>query len=151
MKNDKTLVFDMDGTIANLYGVKNWLPLLENKNPLPYIVAQPLVNMAELATLLMAFKNQGWIIAVTSWLAKGSTKEYDKAVRIAKKEWLKRYSFPFDEVHFIKYGTTKAKCTRHHGGYQVLIDDNEKVRQGWHLGTTIDATKNIIEELKKFL
>ena len=34
MKNDKTLVFDMDGTIANLYGVKNWLPLLENKNPL---------------------------------------------------------------------------------------------------------------------
>ena len=26
--NDKVLVFDMDGTIANLYGVNNWLESL---------------------------------------------------------------------------------------------------------------------------
>ena len=25
----KILVFDMDGTIANLYGVENWLPMLQ--------------------------------------------------------------------------------------------------------------------------
>ena len=32
------------------------------------------------------------------------------------------------------------------GGYQVLVDDNEQVRNGWHLGSTINANENIIDE-----
>ena len=27
--------FDMDGTIANLYGVENWLPMLRAYDPTP--------------------------------------------------------------------------------------------------------------------
>ena len=88
---------------------------------------------------------------VTTWLSKNSTKDYDTKVRKAKLEWLARYNFPYDEIHLVKYGTTKADCTRKHGGYQVLIDDNEKVRKGWRLGQTIDATKNIVEELRNIL
>jgi hypothetical protein len=59
--------------------------------------------------------------------------------------------FPADEIHIVKYGTTKANCTRHHGGFQILVDDNEKVRKGWTLGDTIDANENILKELKKLL
>ena len=29
----KTLVFDMDGTIADLYGVKGWLKMLRAEDP----------------------------------------------------------------------------------------------------------------------
>ena len=36
---NKTLVFDMDGTIANLYAVENWLEDLRSENPRPYEVA----------------------------------------------------------------------------------------------------------------
>lgn len=147
----KTLVFDMDGTIANLYGVENWLEMLRAEDPTPYIVAQPMYDMDALKVVLEMLKLQGWTIAVTSWLSMGSTKEYDKLVRQAKREWLERYDFPFDEIHLVAYGTTKANCTRKNGGYQILVDDNEKVRNGWNLGGTINANENILEKLVDLL
>jgi hypothetical protein len=51
----------------------------------------------------------------------------------------------------VKYGTTKANCTRKLGGFQILVDDNEKVRKGWTLGATIDANNNILDSLLKIL
>ena len=147
----KVLVFDMDGTIANLYGVENWLVDLRAYNPRPYEVAPPIYDMDLLNLLLDVLKEQGWTIAITSWLSMDSTAEYDKAVRKAKREWLERYNFPFDEIHLVKYGTTKANCTRHLGGYQILVDDNEKVRNGWNLGGTINANENILEKLVDLL
>lgn len=148
---NRTLVFDMDGTIADLYGVDGWLEMLRAENPMPYIMAEPMYNMVELVELLNELKEIGYRIAVTSWLSMNSTKEYDKMVRQAKREWLEKYNFPFDEIHLVAYGTTKANCTRRHGGHQILVDDNAKVRSGWTLGDTIDANENILEELKKLL
>ena len=148
---NKTLVFDMDGTIANLYGVENWLEDLRSYNARPYIVAEPMYDMVELVSILHQLKEIGWTIAITSWLSKESTREYDQMVRQAKRDWLERYQFPFDEIHLVAYGTTKANCTRKNGGYQILVDDNEKVRNGWNLGGTINANENIIEKLLELL
>ena len=78
---NKTLVFDMDGTIANFYGVVGWLDYLKESNPTPYIVAEPLYDMEELRIVLEMLKIFGWRIVVTSWLAKGSSKEFDNEVR----------------------------------------------------------------------
>ena len=144
---NKTLVFDMDGTIANLYGVDGWLEMLRAEDATPYKVAEPMYDMDSLAELLKLLKEIGWTIAVTSWLAMGATKAYDEKVRQAKREWLEKYNFPFDEIHLVKYGTTKANCTRKNGGFQILVDDNEKVRKGWKLGDTINANENIIKAL----
>lgn len=148
---NKTLVFDMDGTIANLYGVENWLDDLRAENPRPYVDAEPMYNMLVLNGILNTFKEMGWRIVVTTWLSKGSTPAYDALVREAKIEWLARYDFPYDEIHLVKYGTTKANCTRRIGGFQILVDDNEQVRKGWTLGDTINANENIIEALLELL
>ena len=150
-KLNKALVFDMDGTIANLYGVNNWLEDLTNENTRPYEIAEPMYDMDILGTLLNLLKTRGWRIVVTTWLAKGKTKDYDNRVREAKREWLARYNFPYDEIHLIKYGTTKANCTRNKYDYQVLIDDNETVRKGWTLGNTINANENIMAKLTDIL
>lgn len=147
----KVLVFDMDGTIADLYGVKGWLEDLRAYNPRPYVKAKPLYDMDTLNGILNALKEQGWTIAVTTWLAKDSTKAYDDEVRKAKLEWLEKYNFPYDEIHLVKYGTTKANCTRKLGLGQILIDDNEKVRKGWKLGDTINAQNDIMYELAQIL
>lgn len=147
----KILVFDMDGTIADLYGVTDWLKSLQNNDPSPYYNANPLYNMDVLTDLLDALKSLGWRIVVTTWLAKGSNAKYDKMVREAKLAWLDKYYFPYDEIHMVKYGTTKANCTRKHGGFQILVDDNDNVRGGWTLGATIDAKENILEALSKIL
>jgi hypothetical protein len=151
MTETKVIVFDMDGTIADLYGVNDWLDMLNAKNPMPYEIARPMYDMVELAEILNELKKIGYIIAVTTWLAMGSTREYDRQVRLAKLAWLEKYNFPYDEIHLVKYGTTKANCTRKLGGYQILVDDNEKVRNGWNLGTTINANENIIEQLRMLL
>lgn len=148
---NRTLVFDMDGTIADLYNVRNWLEDLRAENPRPYEVAVPMYQMDYLAHLLNQLKAQGWRIAVTSWLSKESTKDFDRKTREAKLAWLAKYNFPADEIHIVKYGTTKADCTRKLGGFQILVDDNEKVRNGWNLGAVINANENILEELKKLL
>lgn len=147
----KTLVFDMDGTIANLYSVDGWLEMLRSSDATPYRTAKPMYDMDTLVELLKMLKAIGWTIAITSWLAMGSTKAYDREVRKAKIEWLEKYNFPFDEIHLVKYGTTKANCTRKNGGFQILVDDNEKVRNGWKLGDTINANENIIEKLTDLL
>ena len=148
---NKTLVFDMDGTIADLYGVDNWLESLQCEDPAPYALAAPIYNVEDLNDILHMLKMDGWRIVVTTWLAKNSTSTYDRLVREAKLAWLDTYHFPYDEIHIVKYGTTKANCTRHHGGFQILVDDNEKVRKGWNLGDTIDATKNVVDALLKLL
>ena len=147
----KILVFDMDGTIADLYGVENWLADLRSENPRPYILAKPLYDMDSLNIILELLKEQGWKIVVTSWLAKNSSVFYDEVVREAKRMWLNKYNFPFDEIHLVKYGTTKANCTRKLGGFQILVDDNEKVRNGWTLGDTINANENILKKLVDLL
>lgn len=143
----KSLVFDMDGTIADLYGVKNWLNALRNEDTAPYEKARPIYDMDTLTGILEVLKMDGWKIVVTSWLAKGASEDYNNRVRKAKINWLKKYGFPYDEIHLVKYGTTKANCTRKNGGFQILIDDNPEVRKGWTLGNTIDANKNIIKAL----
>lgn len=145
------LVFDMDGTIANFYGVSGWLQDLHNENPYPYEVAEPIYPVKELNSLLLKLKEKGSRIIITSWLAKDSSPDFDSKVRAAKKAWLEKYQFPYDEIHLVQYGTTKANCTRHHKDFQILIDDNEKVRQGWHLGATIDANQNIMTALAELL
>jgi phosphoglycolate phosphatase-like HAD superfamily hydrolase len=147
----KTLVFDMDGTLADTYNVNGWLKMLRAEDPTPYIKAKPLYDMVLLTAILWVLKNDGWRIAVTSWLAKESSPEYDAEVKQAKIDWLRRYDFPYDEIHLVKYGTTKANCTRKLGGFQILIDDNENVRKGWTLGDTIDANQNIIPFLSNLI
>ena len=147
----KILVFDMDGTIADFYGVDGWLDDLKAESIRPYTTAKCIYNKDALVNLINELKNDGWFIIITSWLAKNSTKSYDDNVRQAKKDWLEKVGFPYDEIHLVKYGTTKANCTRKHGGYQILVDDNEQVRKGWTLGDTINANENILKELKKLI
>lgn len=145
---EKVLVFDMDGTIADLYAVKNWLEKLRAYDPTPYEIATPIYDMDLLNSLLQVIKSKGWHIVVTSWLSKDSAPTYDKAVRLAKRKWLKENNFPYDEIHLVKYGTPKHRVTRY--PFQVLIDDNADVRTAWKT-RTIDANHNIINELVKII
>lgn len=149
----KEIVWDLDGTIVNLYGVNGWLEMLRAYDPTPYEVAEPMWDMAVLADVLRKLQAFGVVISIVTWLSKESTPEYDKAVREAKKEWLDRYGFPYDHFHGVKYGATKADSVRKRlddGDEAILFDDNAKVRQGWHLGATYDPVKeNIIEILRE--
>lgn len=147
----KTLVFDMDGTIADLYAVTDWLENIIAENVRPYAIAEPIYNMNKLVKVINRLKENGWRVAIVSWTSKCGSKEYNKAVRRVKKEWLDRYNFPYDELHVIKYGTPKSYCMKKTGGFQILFDDEEPNRKAWRNGSTVNANEDIYKILKNML
>ena len=142
----RTIFFDMDGTIADLYGVENWLDFLIASDSLPYEIAKPLIRLSSLARILHRLQDEGYRVGIISWLSKNSTPEYDEKVTEAKKNWLKTHlpSVEFDEINIVPYGTAKelfAKTEK-----DILFDDEEKNRQNW-TGEAF-GVENILEILR---
>ena len=145
-ENGKAIYFDMDGTIADLYGVPNWLNMLRSYDATPYKKAPALLHLSTLARLLNRLQRKGYIIGIVSWLSKGSNKTYDEEVKTSKLEWLKLHlhSVTWDEIHIVKHGTPKQTIVNYPNG--ILFDDEQKNRDRW-TGTAYTEDK-IIEVLK---
>lgn len=140
------ICFDMDGTIANLYGVKNWLEMLINHDETPYKNATVLVNMNVLARMLNKLQKKGYQIGIISWLAKNSNDDYDTKVTKAKREWLTKHlhSVQFDFIEIVKYGTPKSFVAKTKN--DILFDDEISNRIEW-TGKAYDV-HNIFEVLR---
>ena len=155
MKKVTMIVWDMDGTMADLYGVNGWLEMLREENPLPYEIAKPMWDMERLANILNGLRAIGVEQRIVTWLSMESSEQYKVETRNAKREWLDRFDFPYDHFHGVQYGATKADSVRRflaEDESAILIDDNFKVRNGWHLGETVDPTKvDIIDFLGALL
>ena len=141
----KYIWFDMDGTIVDLYGEKDWLSNLLNENPIPYINAKPLLNLQALARVLNRLTANGYKICVVSWTSKNASTSYAKKVKTAKREWLARHlsTVKFSRIDIIPYGTPKQINRK-----GILFDDEERNRNAWN-GTAYDV-QNIIQVLKTF-
>jgi outer membrane protease len=122
--------FDMDGTIANLYAVENWLPKLRASDASPYAEAEVMLNMSMLARYLNQLQKLGYEIGIISWTSKGGSEKYNRAVEIAKLNWLHDHlrSVSFDEIYIVEYGTPKQDFAEED---DILFDDNEEIRNDW--------------------
>lgn len=140
------ICFDMDGTIADLYGVENWLEMLINHDSTPYEKAKTLVNMQVLARYLNRLQNKGYSIGIVSWLSKNSTADYDEKVKNAKIAWLKKHlkSVNFNFIEIVKYGTPKSFVVESQN--DILFDDEIGNRTEW-TGKAFDV-HNIFEVLR---
>ena len=148
MKATITINFDMDGTIADLYGVENWLDYLIAENPFPYENACPLLRLSALARRLNALQKQGYELAIISWLSKNGSDAYNAIVAEVKKEWLKKHlpSVAWDKIIIVPYGTPKENFCN--SPFDVLFDDEERNRTNW-TGKAFDVN-NILEILRNF-
>lgn len=155
MTKVRMIVWDMDGTMADLYGVNGWLEMLREENPLPYEIAKPMWDMERLANILNGLRAIGVEQRIVTWLSMESSEQYKVETRNAKREWLDRFDFPYDHFHGVQYGATKADSVRKFladDETAILIDDNGKVRKGWHLGETVDPTEiNVVDFLENLL
>lgn len=135
----KAIYFDLDGTIADLYGVEGWLDDLIAENTRPYAEAKPLLNLSLLARYIHKAQKMGYIVGVISWLSKSGSPEYNKAVTEVKREWLKKHlpSVEWDEIHIVEYGTPKSTCRTCPG---ILFDDEERNLKEWGAGAVIASS-----------
>lgn len=125
----KEIWFDMDGTIANLYQVENWLSYLMEENTYPYDNAPTMYNFSLLARYLNKLQKLGWKIGIISWTSKAGSDLYNGQVALSKLCWLHKHlkSVQWDTIKIVKYGTNKYnEC-----GGGILFDDEENNRNAW--------------------
>ena len=124
-----TYYFDMDGTIADLYGVEGWLDDLRAENTRPYAEARPLVDCERLIAAIKRLRTLGAKFGIISWTSRNGSPEYNRAVRKVKIAWIEAY-FPncFTEIHIINHGTPKHRVAKDFG---FLFDDEKKNRDDW--------------------
>lgn len=143
------ICFDMDGTIANLYAVENWLPMLRSYDPTPYAEAGVMLNMQLLARLLNRAQAAGNELVIVSWLSKEPTPEYNEAVTAAKLAWLNQHlhSVQWNEINIVSHGYCKNNFCM--SDDDILFDDEARNRDEWS-GEAYEPA-DIIEVLKKIL
>ena len=141
-----TIYVDMDGTIADFYGVEGWLDDLENYRSRPYAEAKPLFNFSAFAKQIHRLQKIGVSVGIISWLSKCGTEEFNEEVTEVKIAWLRKHlpSVQFDELHIVAYGTPKQNFSKNEN--DILFDDEEKNRETW-TGTAYDV-QNILEILR---
>lgn len=149
-----TINFDMDGTLANLYGVDRWLENLRGEYTRPYRTAKSMVNARAFQNRIEALQKAGIEIKIISWTAMDATPEYNDRVTIAKINWLEKH-YPriiFDDIIIRAYDTPKHLFAT--DDINILFDDNAKVREEWenHLSSNIAYdVDNIIAKLDEIL
>ncbi len=123
IKNSKVL-FDMDGTIADLYNVNDWLNKLQDSDASVFAEAKPLVDINAFKAYLRDMKTLGHSVEISTWLPKNATNQYKKAVIKAKAEWLVKYGIMelLDAVNYLDYGVDKSQ-----GVSDIIYDDSDEV------------------------
>ena len=137
--------FDMDGTLADLYGVDGWLASIIARDTRPYENARGLGNLSLIARLLNKAREHGHEIGIISWTAKNAPAEYNARVVAAKREWLARHlkSVEWNDIKVVEYGTNKYMAC----GGGILFDDEEPNRATWGAGAYEPA--EIVKVLKE--
>ena len=127
----RTIWWDMDGTIANLYAVENWLPMLRAEDTTPYVEAEVMWNMSQLARLMNQVQKLGYKLGIISWTSKGGSASYNEAVKQAKLAWLNKHlaSVSWDSICVVSYGTPKSLVMDTED--DILFDDEEPNRDAW--------------------
>ncbi len=142
------VALDLDGTIADLYGVGGWLEALRAEDVRPYVEAAPMVDIDALNAAIESLHRAGHSVHVVSWNCGGSPSErYAREVEEAKREWLGRVGVRgLDSVRVVRHGTPKQDVVE---GAGVLFDDEGRNRAAWEAsgkGRAYDATR-LVERL----
>lgn len=127
----RAIYFDMDGTIADLYGVDRWLEMALGGSARPYVDARPMFDVSRMRDTIVRLRADGWHVGIVTWLFRGATPEYDSAVSKAKRDWLDRFMPTVDEVKIVPYGVPKqdAVDVRENA---ILVDDDARNMTAWN-------------------
>lgn len=147
----KECYFDLDGTIYDLYGMKDWLKRIEDEKPNTFTNGKFIVNYNEFMECVKQLEKQGYIFNVISWLPYDVTYNYKKKCEQEKRNWIKKF-LPFvKNVEIQSYGILKHT----HVESGILIDDNEKICRHWRnesrIALNVNKEFNVIKALKKLI
>ena len=127
----KIVYLDMDGTIADLYGIENWLYRLRHEDTTIFLECKPMITENE---LLRRFPTEEYEIRIMSMTPKGASASYCLNVAKQKDAWLDKYFPSITKRIYRAYGHNKNLRNSINA---ILIDDSEPIRNSWR-GTAIN-------------
>jgi hypothetical protein len=142
----RTVYFDMDGTIADLYGVKDVFKRLDNNDASPYREATPI---PEYVNMMKEFKDMGYRVGIITAGSRFPPNTPDTVkdkmnadTEAAKVDWLKTQGLwdIVDTFQFVPYGTSKYEVADDKTG--ILVDDEDKVLNTWYSDRIKAVNKN---------
>lgn len=142
----RTVYFDMDGTLADLYGVHDVFHRLDNNDASVYFEAAPIPEYVE---MLKEFKRMGYrvgIITAGSRFPPGTPEDVKEVMNVetekAKRAWLKKQQLTgyIDTFQFIPYGVSKYDVAEDKTA--ILVDDEDKVLNKWFSDRIKAVNKN---------
>lgn len=132
----RTVYFDMDGTLADLYGVHDVFKRLDNNDASVYIEAAPIPKYVE---MLKEFKNMGYMVGIItagSRFPPGTPDDVrdkmNEDTAEAKQQWLQEQGLSsyIDSFQFIPYGVSKYEVAEDKTA--ILVDDDDRVLSTWY-------------------
>ena len=121
----KKVYLDMDGTIANLYSITNWLERLREEDTNIFKECKPLITQNDLFNL---FPSNTYEIIILSMTPYKCSKLYHNNVIQQKNEWLDKYFPLLTKRIYKRYGGNKNLKNSVNA---ILIDDNEVIRKNF--------------------
>lgn len=128
-----SVYFDLDGTLFDLYGKRNWLEMLENEKAGAFTTGRLMQNIDKerLLTVVAELANYGVKFNVITWLPMQASREYEEICKAEKIAWV-RQNLPFiDEIVCQSYGVPKQNGITKRTARMILIDDNKEVCETW--------------------
>lgn len=125
---------DMDGTIADLYGIENWLPRLRNEDPEIFLECKPMITEEK---LFQIFPENEYLIKILTMTPKDCTNEYHENVKEQKAKWLQKYFPKLSSQIYMRYGFNK---NLKNSASAILVDDSEPIRESWK-GTALNPAE----------
>lgn len=121
----QVIYLDMDGTIADLYGMENWLESLRNEVEGLFLQCNPLITETE---LLVLFPSDIYELRICSMTPMDASKEYCLKVIEEKNIWLDKHFPSIEHRVYLEYGHNKnLRNSKNH----ILIDDNKTIRENY--------------------
>lgn len=124
-RNRQVVYLDMDGTIADLYGQRDWLKALRTEQTGLFLACEPFLAQEE---LLQYFPVEEYELRICSMTPKDASCEYCQQVIQEKNDWLDKYFPVITHRVYMKYGHNKNLRNSYN---HMLIDDNELIRQSY--------------------
>lgn len=148
------IYFDLDGTLFDLYGKKDWLTYLEDEIPGAFKGDfLPSIDVNRLYDIMKSLAINGVQFEVITWLPRGASPEYSEICKIEKIEWVKQYVPFVTDIHCIPYGTPKQYAIQKRAKSNILIDDNYEICKMWETAKQrkaflVTEKKNVVDLLE---
>jgi FMN phosphatase YigB (HAD superfamily) len=149
----KKIIFDLDGTLYDLYSIPDWEKKLRQEKENIFLEGKTFLN-DDFYEIIEELRNLGFTFDVATWLPMFATKQYEEKCKKEKEQWIRKNLKFINNIYIDSYGIPKQKMVKEKSSLMILIDDNIDVCKNWETKKQRkykNVNNNLIQILEEIL